>query len=106
MKFISKKIKNETQAIQSQIVSFKLKDGQSTEIKKNTTQRIVVSYSQARALRDAHNRNKGLERLKKQIITGKLSKANINNKGYNKYLKLEGEIKVVIDYDKFKDDDK
>lgn len=103
---IGAKIKNETQAIQSQIVSFKLKDGQSTEIKKNTTQRIVVSYSQARALRDAHNRNKGLERLKKQIITGKLSKANINNKGYNKYLKLEGEIKVVIDYDKFKDDAK
>jgi hypothetical protein len=38
----------------------------------------------------------------KQIGQGKLSKSNINNKGYNKYLKLDGEINVSIDYDKYK----
>lgn len=103
---IGAKIKNETQAIQAQITSCKLKDGQSTEIKKNTTQRIIISYSTTRALNDAHNRNKGLERLKKQLVGGKLTKAHINNKGYNKYLKLEGEIKVAIDQDKFMDDAK
>lgn len=103
---IGAKIKNETQAIQAQITSCKLKDGQSTEIKKNATQRIIISYSTARALNDAHNRNKGLERLKKQLAGGKLTKAHINNKGYNKYLKLEGEIKVAIDQDKFMDDAK
>ena len=57
-------------------------------------------------MNDAHNRNKGLERLKKQLAGGKLTKAHINNKGYNKYLKLEGEIKVAIDQDKFMDDAK
>lgn len=40
----------------------------------------------------------------KQIGQGKLSKSNINNKGYNKYLKLDGEINVSIDYDKYKAD--
>ena len=32
------------------------------------------------------------------------TKANINNRGYNKYLKLEGEIDVKIDQEKFNHD--
>ncbi|VAW28583.1 Transposase, IS4 family, partial [hydrothermal vent metagenome] len=31
-------------------------------------------------------------------------KSNINNRGYNKYLKLEGEVTVEIDYGKFEQD--
>lgn len=103
---IGAKIKNEARTIQAKIISYQLEDGQSTEIKKDATQRIIISYSKARALNDAHNRNKGLERLKKQLATGKLTKAHINNKGYNKYLRLEGEIRVAIDEDKFRDDAK
>lgn len=103
---IGARIKNETQSIQVQILSYNLEDGQSTEIKKDTGQRIILSYSTARAIKDAHNRNKGLERLKKQLAGGKLTKEHINNKGYNKYLKLEGEIKVAIDENKCKDDAK
>ena len=103
---IGARIKNETKQLQAQILATTLEDGQSIEIKKDAAQRIILSYSSARALKDAHNRNKGLERLKKQLQTGKLTKQHINNKGYNKYLKLEGEIKVAIDEDKFKDDAK
>ena len=47
-----------------------------------------------------------MERLRKQLEKGKLTKEHISNKGYNKYLKLAGEIKVVIDEEKFKDDAK
>ena len=36
--------------------------------------------------------------------TKKLTKEAINNRGYNKYLKLEGETKVAIDYEAFKAD--
>ena len=35
---------------------------------------------------------------------GKLSKNHINNRGYNKYLKLTGDITVSIDYEKFEND--
>ncbi len=35
---------------------------------------------------------------------GKLTKSQINNRGYNKYLKLIGEITIEIDYDKFQAD--
>ena len=36
--------------------------------------------------------------------SGKLTKSNINNRGYNKYLKLTGKVDIEIDYDKFKSD--
>ena len=103
---IGARIKNETQQLQAQILAIKLEDGQNIEIRKDTTQRIILSYSTTRATKDAHNRNKGLQRLKKQLASGKLTKQHINNKGYNKYLKLEGEIKIAIDENKFKDDAK
>lgn len=104
---IGGRIKNETKIIQNKILALRLQDGESAVIAKETDeQRLIISYSKSRAANDAHNRTKGLERLKKQISSGKLSKANINNKGYNKYLKLEGEIKVVIDEVKYKEDEK
>ncbi|MBR4276120.1 MAG: hypothetical protein IKQ32_04085, partial [Prevotella sp.] len=36
--------------------------------------------------------------------TGKLTKDNINKRGYNKYLKLEGDVTVTIDMDRFEAD--
>jgi hypothetical protein len=40
-------------------------------------------------------------RLEKQIKLGKLTKNNINNKGYNKYLKIEGTLNIGIDHEKY-----
>ncbi|HRP03159.1 MAG TPA: transposase [Candidatus Kapabacteria bacterium] len=65
-----------------------------------------MSYSLARAKKDKHNREKGLKRLEKKIKSNKLSKKDINNKGYNKYLKMSGEIKIEIDYQKYEEDAK
>jgi len=44
--------------------------------------------------------------LEKRIKSGNLTKANINNRGHNKYLKLEGELKVTLDYSAFLADGK
>ena len=46
-------------------------------------------------------REKGLARLQKKIKSGRLTKQNINNRGYNKYLRLDGIVDVCIDMDKF-----
>ena len=64
------------------------------------------SYSAARGKKDAANRQRGLQKLERQIKKGKLTKANINNRGYNKYLKMEGEINISIDHEKFEADKK
>ena len=42
--------------------------------------------------------------MEKKVRTGKLTKDHINNRGYNKYLKLSGEIDVTIDYEKYEAD--
>lgn len=99
------RIKNENEAITKQILSAKLNDGESCIIKRDDDSTLVLSYKKSRALNDKQNRKKGLESLEKKVKTGKLSKKNINNKGYNKYLKIEGETKISIDYDKYKEDD-
>ena len=65
-----------------------------------------ITYSDKRAKKDKYNRERGLKKLEKRIRTGKLTKASINNRGYNKYLKLEGQINVVIDKSKFEQDAK
>lgn len=103
---VGARIKNESDKLKSQILSLNLKDGQSTSITKNNGERLIVSYSQQRAKKDQYNRKRGLNRLEKLLSGRKLTKKQINNKGYNKYLKLDGEINLSIDYDKYKEDEK
>lgn len=93
------RIKNESKSIREKILSLRLNHGESTIIKKDQL-KLVISYSNDRAKKDAYNREKGLKRLEKQIKKGRLTKANVNNRGYNKFLKLEGEIAVSLDQDK------
>jgi len=64
----------------------------------------LITYSKLRSSKDKHTRERGLKRLEKRIKSGNLTKANINNRGYNKYLKLKGNLSVEIDYQKFEKD--
>lgn len=101
---IGARIRNESKLIKEKILATKLKDGEAKRIKRNKRTQIILSYSEKRAKKDAHNRERGLKRLEKKISSGKLTKSNINNRGYNKYLKLQGKLSVEIDYDKYEKD--
>ena len=68
--------------------------------------KLIISYKQSRAINDARNRKRGFEKLEQKIKSGKLTKQQINNKGYNKYLKIEGEATISIDKEKYKADAK
>jgi transposase len=98
------RIKNETDVVKNQIFETNLKNNEFAVIEKSEQVKLILSYSDKRAKKDEHNRKKGLERLEKKIKIGKLTKSNINNRGYNKYLKMEGEIKVAIDNERFEKD--
>jgi len=93
--------KNLKENLKEKILSFQLQNDEVKTIKQSDGTRLVVSMSDKRAKKDSYNRRKGLERLQKRIQSGKLTKSNINNRGYNKYLKLEGEIKISINEEKF-----
>jgi transposase len=101
---IGARIKNESQHIKTKILEEQWTEGHTINIKKDKHQRIVVAYSEKRAAKDCHNRKRGLARLEKNLKRGKLTKSNINNRGYNKYLKLIGDVQVQIDYEKYEAD--
>jgi len=103
---IGARIKNEAEDIKEKILLLALKDAESTELQKENGNRLVISYSNSRAKNDAFNRKRGIIQLEKKLKKGKLTKKHINSKGYNKYLKLEGEITITIDYDKFNADER
>lgn len=98
------RLKNESGKIKTEILQHTFSDGDTTSITKDEKTRLIVNYSTARATKDEYNRKRGLTRLEKQVKAGKLTKSNINNRGYNKYLKLSGEVSIEIDYEKYNQD--
>lgn len=100
------RIKNESATIKSEILALDLKNGESIIVKKNEQCNIIISYSDARAKKDNANRERGILKLEKLIKTQKLTKAQINNKGYNKFLKMTGEVNVEVDKSKIREDKK
>ena len=97
------RIRNESKSIKEKIWAHSLKNGESVIINKGNL-KLIITYSNDRAKKDRYNREKGLRKLEKQIRRGRLTKASINNRGYNKFLKLDGEITVSIDPEKLKQD--
>lgn len=59
---------------------------------------LPVGYTEDRAQKDAYNRDKGVRRLEKAYRKGTLTKENINRRGYNKFLTMDGDVRVAIDY--------
>ena len=94
------KIKSEKQKIIDLIEQQTWSDGVTYEIHKEDGTRLIVEYSANRAKKDAFNRERALKKLEHQINSGKLTKGNINNRGYNKFLKMEGDVSISIDYQK------
>lgn len=100
------RIKNENKTVTTQILALQLENGASAIVQKDNDTKLIISYAAARAKKDNANRERGIQKLEKQIKTGKLTKAQINNKGYNRFLKMNGEIKVAVDKTKINADKK
>ena len=100
---IGGRIKNETEEIKTKVIALGVEQDKPREMKTKNG-RLIVSFSSKRAYNDRKNREKGLKRLEKKVKNGKLSKEHINNRGYNKYLKLSGEVNISIDYEKYETD--
>jgi len=98
---VGARIKNESEAIKQKILALTLTGTDCKTIKKREGVSLIISYSAERARKDKYNREKGLKRLEKKVKSGRLTKDHINNRGYNKFLKLTGEITISIDYNKY-----
>ena len=103
---IGARIKNESEQIKAAILKQAkgLTDGESFSLKRPDGSKLIVAYSDKRQRKDARNREKGLLKLRRQVKSGRLTKESINNRGYNKFLALKGEVAVEIDEAKVKED--
>lgn len=101
------RIKNESRDVQQKILeqSSNVSDGSCFIIEKSDSVKLIVNFSEKRKRKDAHNREKGLRKLKEKIQSGKLTKAHINNRGYNKFLSLSGEVAVTLNTEKISEDE-
>lgn len=98
------RIRNESPKIKDWILAIDKTDGDIIECRKSDSQRLIVSYSDARAKKNAWNRNKGVERLRKAYAKGTLTKENVNKRGYNKFLEISKDITVSINEEKIAED--
>ena len=96
--------RNEDAAMKERILAAVPNDGDVAALDKGDGSRLIVSRSAARGRKDARNRQRGLERLRKSVKSGRLTKANVNNRGYNKYLRVEGDARVSIDMARYEAD--
>lgn len=101
---IGARIKNESGEVRRWIVSQPKVDRQMVSYDKGGGRRLLVGYTDDRAKKDAYNRDKGIRRLEKAYRRGTLTKDNINRRGYNKFLAMDGEVKVTIDLAKVDED--
>jgi transposase len=103
---IGARIKNETEEIKQWVLSLDKMDGGFYELGKLPKSRLIVSYSEKRAKKDRYNREKGVKRLKTAYKSGTITKENVNKRGYNKFLEISDNVKVTINQDKIREDEK
>lgn len=102
---IGARIKSESSAIKDWILSLEKQNGTFYETDKGKA-RLIVGYCEKRAQKDQYNRDKGVRRLEKAYKSGKITKENINKRGYNKFLKISDNVIVSISPDKIIEDKK
>ncbi len=100
---IGARIKNEKEDLKQWILSLEKLNDIFYERKK-ATNRLIIAYSDKRAKKDKFNREKGIKRLQEAFKNGKITKENINKKGYNKFLEISNNVEVTINQQKIKED--
>jgi len=101
---IGARIKTESKSVKQWILSQPKIDRQMVEMDKGNGRRLLVGYTEDRARKDANNRQKGVRRLERMYKRGTLSKKHINKRGYNKFLSIDNNVQVTINYDKIAED--
>jgi transposase len=101
---IGAKIKNESATVRDWILSQPKINGVMVEYDKGPGRRLLTGYTDERARKDSYNREKGVHRLEKNCRSGRLTKDSINQRGYNKFLNMDGETRVSINCDRLKED--
>jgi transposase len=73
--------------------------------------RLLISYSKKRAKKDAFEREKAIQKLKKRLESSKSVKSQLSNAGYKKYLQLKSsdensscDLSITLNEEKIEED--
>ncbi len=94
------RLKRENEKTRKEIEQLAIIEGQVAILKKQDKTKLLVHYSMIQAKKDSTAREKKLKRLEKRIDDGLVSMHSINRRGFNRYLKLDKDQTVSIDYKK------
>ena len=104
------RLKNLPKSLQNQILASENYKEMSEDYKAaaftHHNRTIIVNFSQSRAKKDQHDRDKAIEKLTQKLKKQKNPKDYISNFGYQKYLKLDGNSKIELNTDKIEADAK
>jgi len=103
---IGGKVKNESNEIKEKIWALNMKIGDVNIIEKGDGTWLIVSKTENRTVKDKDNRDKTVKRVKGRIKTGKFTKESIGNRIGNKYVNIEGDLKVSLNEAKIAEDEK
>ena len=101
---IGARIKNASGEMKERILATPRVQGTLNDIHCPDGDRLIVGYSEERARKNRHDREEGIERLRKRYAKGSLTKADINKRGYNKFLEISSGVTVRIDESKIAED--
>lgn len=101
---IGARIKKESGILKEAIISTEHKNGTFKDILCPDGDRMIVGYSDERAKKNAYDREQGIERLRKRYAKGTLTKADINKRGYNKFLSITSGVTVSMNEAKIVED--
>lgn len=98
------RIKSESASVKQWILSLEKTDEACYNYKREDGERLIVSYSDKRAKKDTYNRERGIARLRKTYKSGRLTKRQVNKRGYNKFLEISKDVEVIISEEKIAED--
>lgn len=101
---IGARIKSEIAIVKEWILSQPKQEKSYMEYKRNNGERLILNYSATREKKDAYNRERGVARLRKTYDSGKLTKQQVNKRGYNKFLEISKDVEVIISEQKIIED--
>ncbi len=103
---VAARLKNLPESIKKQILDKgSYQQGDHMLIKEITlpgARRLLVNYTEKRARKDAHDRQKALAKLQKKINKSKNPESFISNASHRRYLKIENQQSVKIDEEKIR----
>jgi len=76
------------------------------EIQQPKNRRLIVSHSERRARKDAHDRQKTVNKILAKLKKSKDPKQLISNYGYKKFVKVDGSVDVALDDEKIAEEAK